>query len=117
MRRDGFPIDAGVVQVLADGQKGSKEVRIDRKLAAEGSVPGGSHRNKASLDRDVSYDEAVDEVDRLLLCDAQTSGGLLFAVEASETAGLISRLTAAGIRAADIGEFGGVPEGTIEVLP
>jgi len=88
-----------------------------RELAVEGSVPGGSHRNKASLDRDVSYDEAVDEVNQLLLCDAQTSGGLLFAVDPSKADDLVSRLTAAGVLAAEIGKFGDVPEGKIEVLP
>lgn len=88
-----------------------------RELAADGSVPGGSRRNKASLDRDVSYDESIDEIDRILLCDAQTSGGLLFAVEASKSADLISRLAAAGVSAAEIGEFGSAPEGKIEVLP
>lgn len=88
-----------------------------RELAAGGSVPGGSERNKASLDRDVNYDEAIDEVDQILLCDAQTSGGLLFAVDPSKAADLVSGLTAAGVLAAEIGEFGAAPEGKIEVLP
>jgi len=102
----GARIRLSVVPVLAGA----------RELAAAGSVPGGSHRNKASLDRDVSYDDAVEEVDRVVLCDAQTSGGLLFAVEESKAADLMSRLAAAGVVAAEIGEFGGVPEGKIEVV-
>jgi selenide,water dikinase len=88
-----------------------------RELAAEEWVPGGSLRNKESLDRDVSYDQAIDELDRLLLCDAQTSGGLLFAVDSSNVAGLLSRLEAGGVAAAEIGEFGEAPEGKIEVMP
>ena len=88
-----------------------------RDLAVDGSVPGGTHRNKAFLDRHVRYDEAIEEVDRLLLCDAQTSGGLLFAVDASKSGELLSGLAGAGVTAAPIGEFLAAPAGTIEVLP
>ena len=59
---------------------------------------------------------AIGEADRLLLCDAQTSGGLLFAVEPSRFEDLISGLAGAGVSAAAIGEFIVEPEGRIEVV-
>lgn len=87
-----------------------------RELASKGSVPGGTRRNKMSLDRVATYDDAIGEADRLLLCDAQTSGGLLFAVEPSRCKDLLSRLTGEGVSAEVIGELTAVPEGQIEVL-
>jgi selenide,water dikinase len=88
-----------------------------RELAAGGSIPGGTRRNKESLDRVVNYHDAIDEIDRLLLCDAQTSGGLLFAVEPSRFQALLSGLVGAGVPAAAIGELIAEPEGRIEVAP
>ena len=51
-----------------------------RRLAQDGHVPGGTRRNLAAADQATTWDPALDEVDRLLLADAQTSGGLLLAV-------------------------------------
>lgn len=87
-----------------------------RDLAAAGSIPGGTRRNKESLDPVVTYDEAIDEVDRLLLCDAQTSGGLLFAVDPARCEDLLSGLAEASVSAAAIGEFLAEPAGRIEVV-
>jgi selenide,water dikinase len=50
-----------------------------RRLADDGFVPGGSKRNREALDPHIDWDDA-DETTRALLCDAQTSGGLLAAV-------------------------------------
>jgi selenide, water dikinase len=87
-----------------------------RELAAEGSIPGGTRRNKESLDRVVTYHDGIDEIDRLLLCDAQTSGGLLFAVEPARLKELLSGLAEAGVPAAAIGELVAAPEGRIGVV-
>jgi selenide, water dikinase len=87
-----------------------------RELAAAGSVPGGTRRNKASLDRVVTWHDGIDEADRLLLCDAQTSGGLLFAVEPSRLGDLLSGLTGAGVPAAVVGELVAEPDGRIDVV-
>ena len=50
-----------------------------RELAAAGQVPGGSKRNRAYVEPAVRFGDDVDEVSRVLLTDAQTSGGLLIA--------------------------------------
>lgn len=88
-----------------------------RELAVKGFIPGGTRRNRESLDGIVSYLDGIDEVDRILLCDAQTSGGLLFAVEPSRFDALLLGLAEAGVAAAAIGELIAEPKGRIEVLP
>jgi len=62
--------------------------------------PGGSSLNFEYTDPQVSWDAAVTEEMRMLLCDAQTSGGLLIAVDAKRADELLNRLQEAGVIAA-----------------
>ncbi len=50
------------------------------ELLERGVAPGGTHRNVDALSGAVTWSDGVTELDRLLLCDAQTSGGLLISV-------------------------------------
>jgi selenide, water dikinase len=50
-----------------------------RTYVEEGVAPGGTHANARFLADFVDYDSSVSATTRLLLCDAQTSGGLLIA--------------------------------------
>jgi selenide,water dikinase len=78
-------------------------------LAADGVMPGGSRRNLAWALEFVDVGDH-DEVHQLLLADAQTSGGLVFGVDPSETASVLAELTATGHQAAHIGSTSiGVP--------
>lgn len=52
-----------------------------RQAALDGYIPGGSRRNLAWVEPHTHWGSGVDEVERLLLADAQTSGGLLIAGE------------------------------------
>lgn len=52
-----------------------------REAARDGYVSGGTRRNLAWVDPHVRWGAGVSELDRLLLADAQTSGGLLVAGE------------------------------------
>lgn len=73
-------------------------------LARAGVVPGGSKRNLSYAAAVTSFADDVDEAMRLVLADAQTSGGLLLAVPADRAAEAVERLVAAGCpRAAAIG--------------
>ena len=75
------------------------------ELAAGGVVPGGSKDNLDHVAPRVEYDASLGDVRRLLLSDAQTSGGLLVALPAGRAAELLDRLGAAGVAgAARIGE-------------
>ena len=74
-------------------------------LAAAGYVPGGSHRNRESIEPVTSWSEAVPEAVRILLCDAQTSGGLLAAVASEDASELVSEWESAGYAAAVVGQL------------
>ena len=87
-----------------------------RDLARDGLVPGGSRNNLAAAAPHTRWDDAVDEIDRLLLADAQTSGGLLIAVPGDRAAALVADLQARGVPAhAVIGEVTAGPPGEILV--
>ncbi len=64
-----------------------------RRLAAEGIAPGGTRRNLESVAAAVDFG-SLSETDRLLLADAQTSGGLLIAVSPDRLDALLSQLRA-----------------------
>jgi selenide,water dikinase len=92
------------------------------RLAEQDIVPGGTRRNLKSADRQVSWHPSMDESEKLLLCDAQTSGGLLIAAPPDKADRLLDELLRArGLQAATvIGEVvakGSVGKGRIEVLP
>jgi len=74
-----------------------------RELARAGAVPGGTQRNEAFLADWVAWPTALAAEDRTILCDAQTSGGLLMAVEPARSAALESALRRRGVLAARIG--------------
>jgi selenide,water dikinase len=87
-----------------------------RELAEAGCIPGGTRRNIADAAEDVTWAAGVDEVTRVLLCDAQTSGGLLVAVPAGKADAFTAALRAAdALAAARVGEVLEGPPGRIEV--
>jgi selenide,water dikinase len=68
-------------------------------------VPGGTRRNLAAVEPFVDWSERMTDHQRLVLADAQTSGGLLMAVAPEAAATLLSDLQARGVRGAQIGTF------------
>ena len=85
-------------------------------LAEQGAIPGGTRRNREALAANVRFDTAVAEAMRVLLFDAQTSGGLLIAVPEGHVAQLLTALKKEKTpAAARIGRIGGGPPGTIAV--
>jgi selenide,water dikinase len=66
------------------------------ELVASGVLSGGSRRNMKALGGRVESD-ALNEHERALIFDAQTSGGLLLAVPAERTAELLSELVSRGV--------------------
>ncbi|HVZ35403.1 MAG TPA: selenide, water dikinase SelD [Polyangiaceae bacterium] len=76
------------------------------QLARSGFVTGASGRNWSSYGAQVQLPAELPEWQRALLCDPQTSGGLLIAVSPEQSLPLLQRLAAAGFgRAAEIGEI------------
>jgi selenide,water dikinase len=82
-----------------------------RTYVREGIAPGGTHANWRFLNDWVTYGPRVGKEDQLLLCDAQTSGGLLIALPAADTPRLVAALERRGTPcAAVVGEiFEGPP--------
>ncbi len=85
-----------------------------RTLVRQGAVAGGTTRNYEYLTSRVDFD-GLDEPDRIILCDAQTSGGLLIAVSPARVDALESALTRRGVIAARIGEISGDGDGRITI--
>jgi selenide,water dikinase len=85
-------------------------------LAAQDIVPGGTKRNLAFAQEFVDFDTAIDPVQRLLLADAQTSGGLLVAVAPERTDAFLRALHTSGVPMfADIGVITSDAPGRIRV--
>lgn len=74
-----------------------------RDLLARGFVPGGTKRNVASVRPRVAL--STPESELTLMCDAQTSGGLLIAVSSEKEEQLASRLREGGLFCARIGSM------------
>ncbi len=87
-----------------------------KELVLAGSVPGGTVNNMDFVEKDTDWDAAVSRTDRVILCDAQTSGGLLIALPESEGVRLLDTLLTRGIGAAIIGRFENEGSGRIKVL-
>lgn len=63
-----------------------------QEYVVQGIAPGGTHANWKFLAPHVTYDEELTKAQQLLLCDAQTSGGLLISVPAEQADRLVSEL-------------------------
>ena len=85
-------------------------------LLEKNVVPGGTFRNMNGVDDSVDWDEEISDQQRLLLCDAQTSGGLLIAVAREKVDQLISELETSGVETrALVGEITSGNAGRIRV--
>jgi selenide,water dikinase len=67
-----------------------------REMTAEGMVPGGTARNLEAASAVTTYAADVTPAERILLSDAQTSGGLLLAVAPERLKLLLAELVRAG---------------------
>ncbi len=72
------------------------------ELATSGVVPGGTKDNLDFTAPYVQYDEKISSMKRLLLNDAQTSGGLLISVPHNKMASLTIRLKEKGVTDATV---------------
>ena len=87
-------------------------------LAAAGFVPGGTRRNASYYAPFVDFNPEVGETDQTLLFDAQTSGGMLIAVDPAAEPALVEDLERRGTPAAAvIGRTTGGEPGRIAVRP
>lgn len=86
-----------------------------RQYVQAGIAPGGTRANLKFLADWVDFASDVSPEEQLLLCDAQTSGGLLAAVPAEEAAPILQALLTANILGTIIGRIGAEGTGRISV--
>jgi len=71
---------SGVVAELTAAEVPVLDPEVDRLIDDESCVPGGTKENLESANPYVSWGETVSETQKIILADAQTSGGLLCCV-------------------------------------
>jgi selenide,water dikinase len=116
----------GHLKSMTQGSKAGAEIHLGEvpvlpgawELLEDGVAPGGTHRNLQSVFDAVQWHPDITENQQLLLCDAQTSGGLLIAVSGDKSDSLVLELQSAGtLCAAVVGEITDGPAGQIRVVP
>ncbi|MFO7999359.1 MAG: selenide, water dikinase SelD [Bacteroidales bacterium] len=87
-------------------------------LVRAGAVPGGTKSNREHVSGNTIWDEGLSDATQWILCDAQTSGGLLVSMEENQANSFIRELlNDHGIRAVIIGQVTGKGKGNISVRP
>ena len=71
-------------------------------LANKGVIPGGSKRNFEHAEKFTAFSSGLSSTQKLLTCDAQTSGGLLITLPPKEAAQFLNEF---GVKAKKIGEI------------
>jgi cysteine desulfurase NifS/selenium donor protein len=86
------------------------------EMARANMIPGGTLSNFDFVSNSVVFDHNISRTEKLMLCDAQTSGGLLIAVPEKHSAEIINELLREGIKSASlVGKITGNGQGTIRV--
>ncbi len=115
----------GHLQSMVRGSKVTAQVSLDSvpvlpgawDLLDGGIAPGGTHRNLQSVSETVIWESSLKEREQLLLCDAQTSGGLLISVPADRKNELMSELINEGVLgASEIGKVTESSDGVIKAV-
>lgn len=95
---------ASGVQISLD-LKSIPLIKGTEALAAAGAIPGGSRNNLAFVEDMVSWTDQVSDLMKIILCDAQTSGGLLISLPQNDATSLVNKLSKAhNIQAVIIGK-------------
>lgn len=107
--------EASQVRLIMHGQS-LPAYRHSREMAETGLVPEGSFRNHRHYMPRVTGADSQEQTNLDLLCDPQTSGGLLIAVAPAKLDSLLSELSEAGDQAYVIGEVEAGAPGTMQLI-
>ena len=99
-------LDAASVPFLPDAEM----------LADAGEVPGGTRSNERFLASRVRWPAQLPAARQVLLCDAQTSGGLLMAVPENDLEALLAALEVRNVAGSVVGELSEGTAGSILVI-
>jgi selenium donor protein len=84
-------------------------------MAATNMIPGGTLNNLEFAEKFVVWDEKVTYLRKVLLCDAQTSGGLLIAIPERYAKDILQKLAGSDVQSATIGSITSRGSGLIKV--
>lgn len=84
------------------------------EMAEAGAISGGGHTNFRYIRDKVTWEDVIPNEMRLILCDPQTSGGLLMAVKPQKLEVLLAALEQRKVNARVIGQI--TEEKTLQVL-
>lgn len=88
-----------------------------KQLALSGAIPGGTYRNLQFYHEWIKWQAVLSETEKLMFCDAQTSGGLLVSIPAEFGKQVLLALTDAGVEnSVVIGHISGKGTGIITVV-
>lgn len=107
----------GHLHEMAAGSRVAAEIQLSKvpvlqeafEFVERDIVPGGTHRNRDYLSDFIGWDEGITVNEQLLLCDAQTSGGMLISIPARKAKKLEGVLQAHGVTVA--ARIGSIVEG------
>ncbi len=129
-----YPVNActdvtgfGLLGHLVEMTTGSSvEAEVDAKavpllphveeFAASGILPGGTQANLQHFSRHIDWADDIPAMRRSILCDAQTSGGLLIALPEKKATKMLTEMRSAGIEAVAIGNIIGPGSGRVRVV-
>lgn len=86
-----------------------------KELGESGAVPGGTKNNFDHVKDIITFPETMDQMDKWILCDAVTSGGLFISVANDDADALLAELQEKGVGAKIIGEVADGKNGQITV--
>ena len=72
------------------------------ELAANNIIPGGTLNNLEFVSDVVEWDMSFNQQEKLVICDAQTSGGLLISIPTERSAEFLSELRRKGLKEAGV---------------
>ena len=67
------------------------------EFATSNIIPGGSVNNLNHFSKYIDWGENISDIEKIILSDAQTSGGLLFTIPQNQKDSVIKKLKDAGI--------------------
>jgi len=77
-------------------------IESTKQLAKKDVIPGGSKKNLAYVENDVNFSDDILEYEKLMIADAQTSGGLLISTPEEKIQNLINELKNQGCLSYDV---------------
>lgn len=100
----------GHLKEMVEASKVTAEIIADKiplidgvyQLALAGAIPGGTKNNLDFVSEITSWSDKISDLMKLIICDAQTSGGLLISIPENESENLLLELKNHGVENAAI---------------